>query len=135
MSMTEKAKEILISGGYTCVILKEDRQYTSDKRGVRPLLDLLDSGADTKDAVAADKVVGAGAAHLYVLLGVKAVWAAVVSTPAKKVMEENGIEVLFDKEVSFIINRTGDGVCPIENCVKGAKDSSQALLNIRDFLG
>lgn len=135
MSMTAKAREVLISGGYTCVILKEDRQYTSDKRGVRPLLDLLDSGADTGDAVAADKVIGAGAAHLYVLLGVKAVWAAVVSTPAKKVMEENGIEVLFDKEVSFIINRTGDGVCPIENCVKGAKDSSQALLNIRDFLG
>ena len=90
------------------------------------LIDFLQSGESFSGAVAADKTVGAGAAHLYVLLGVRVLWTNVISESAKKVLEDNKIEVYFDKCVEYIINRKGDGVCPIENAVAGEKSSKSA---------
>ena len=51
----EKAKAILENGNYTCVLCKGDTVHTSQHRGVRPLLDLLDT--DVSGFSAADKVV------------------------------------------------------------------------------
>ena len=93
---------------------------------LKPLIDFLQSGESFSGAVAADKTVGAGAAHLYVLLGVRVLWTNVISESAKKVLEDNKIEVYFDKCVEYIINRKGDGVCPIENAVAGEKSSKSA---------
>ena len=130
----QKAKQILISGNYTCVLYDGTNTYTSNQRGVRPLIDFLNSKDSFSDFFAADKVVGAGAAHLYVLLGVQSVWANVISTSAKKILKTNNIQVFFEKEVPYIINRTGDGVCPIEDCVNGICDSSLALQKIKNKL-
>ena len=73
------------------MLYSSERQYTSTLRGVRPLLDLLASGVDLCGFVAADKTVGLGAAHLYNLLGVRAVWARVMSEGAKALLSECGI--------------------------------------------
>ena len=67
----ENAKELLESGGYTCVITDGDRVLTSTLRGVKPLVQFLESGRDLTGFSAADKVVGRATAYLYVLLGVK----------------------------------------------------------------
>lgn len=130
----EKAKEILISGNYTCVLFDGNDMLCSQKRGVKPLLEFLESGSDLSHFVAADRVVGAGAAHIYVLLGIKHIWANVISNSAKDILKANGIQMLFNKEVSHIINRTGDGVCPIEQCVKGIENSNLALEKIKTRL-
>ena len=42
----EQARHLMESQGYTCVLYKAGRVYTSDQRGVRPLLNWLESGAD-----------------------------------------------------------------------------------------
>ena len=120
------AKEKMAAGEYTCVVLAENDEYTSHERGVKPLLSLLESGRSFRGAVAADKCVGAGAAHLYVLLGVCAVWANIISISAIEILEKNGISVRFGNSVPHIINRRGDGICPIEEAVSGAKTSAQA---------
>ncbi len=130
----QKAKEILLSGDHTCVLYDGTNEYHSDQRGVRPLLDFLDSKTDFSGYFAADKVVGAGAAHLYVLLGVKSVWANVISSAAKEILLCNNISVLFEKEVPHIINRKGDDICPIEHCVAGITDSHTALVAIKKRL-
>ena len=127
MSKTiEAARKKMLDGGYTCVVISDSEEYVSYDRGVKPLLSLLRTERSYQGAVAADKCVGAGAAHLYVLLGVRAVWAKVVSAPAIEVLERNKIEVFYEECVPHIINRKGDGVCPIESAVANAKNSKEA---------
>jgi hypothetical protein len=131
---TEKAKSLLTENQYTCVLCLDGREYHSTERGVRPLLDFLDLGESFCGFSAADKTVGAGAAHLYVLLGVKSLFASIISKEGKRILEENGIDVFYDTEVSFIINRAQTGMCPIESAVFGVNDSKKALEIIRKTL-
>lgn len=125
------AVKILNKENYTCVLCCGDNQYTSAKCGVKPLLDWLESGMDFNGFSAADKVVGNAAAFLYVLLGVKAVYALVISEAAIHTLKENGVEIQYDLAVKYIVNRTGDGCCPMEECVKGLSDPKKALCAIR----
>lgn len=130
----EKAKEILISGDYTCVLYDGTNEHHSNQKGVRPLIDFLNSKTNFRGYCAADKVVGAGAAHLYVLLRVESLWANIISEAAKEVLKRNNIPLFFEKDVPYIINRTGDGICPIESCVNGIIDSNTALEAIKKRL-
>lgn len=128
------AKKILAENDFTCVLYSNGTEYHSTLRGVKPLIDFLESGRDFKGFCAADKVVGAGAAHLYVLLHVKAVWARLMSKDAVNILQTNGIDAFYDEVVPYIINRSGDGACPIEMAVKGIADSKQALTIIKQTL-
>jgi len=130
----EMAKQQLQKLDATCVIRHGDTQFVSHKRGVRPLLDWLDSGLDLHGYAAADKVVGNGAAYLYVLLGVAMVHANVLSEPARDTLVANGIEASCDQLVPGIVNRAGDGPCPIEFAVRDARDPKEALEFIRTRL-
>ncbi len=112
-----KAKEMLCAGGYTCVMCRKDSVYTSAQRGVKPLVAWLESGQRFRDYCAADKVVGRATAFLYSLLGVKAVYARIISRCALQVLDQHGIVVEYDELVPNIINRQGDGVCPFEAAV------------------
>ncbi len=131
---TTTAKNILIKNGYTCVLYHDGVGHHSELRGVKPLIDFLESGIDFHGFCAADKTVGAGAAHLYVLLGIKEVWANIISEEGRKILQQNNIKVISEKVVPFIINRSGDGVCPIETAVKGIACSKQAFATIKQTL-
>lgn len=120
------ARQKLLDGGYTCVVLVDNCEYNSFERGVKPLITFLQMKRAFSGAVAADKCVGAGAAHLYVLLGVRAVWAGVMSSAAVEVLTKHGIEIVYEQVVPHIINRKGDGICPIEKAVANAKTSQEA---------
>ena len=85
MNDLEHAKSILQEGGYTCVLCKGEAIHTSYHRGVRPLLELLET--DVSGFCAADKVVGKATALLYRLLNVKAVHAQVISQAALQVLQ------------------------------------------------
>ncbi|MGN0450690.1 MAG: DUF1893 domain-containing protein [Acutalibacteraceae bacterium] len=129
-----RAEKILKDGGYTCVLLQGERCYTSRERGVKPLISFLESGGNFSGFSAADKTVGAGAAYLYVLLGVTEVWTGVLSESAKKVLDDNGIKTYCERLVPQIINRAGDDVCPIEKAVSAADTPEDALVIIKETL-
>ena len=129
-----KAREILDNEGYTCVITDGEHTYTSKRRGVAPLLDLIDKKTHLSGFCAADKVVGAGAAYLYVLMGISALWAAVLSENAKSILTQHGIDFYCGECVPFIINRTRDGVCPMESAVKDATSPEDALAKMKEAL-
>lgn len=132
MSDLIKAKEILYSGEYTCVIIKGEQTYTSVSRGVKPLVKWYADGVDLTGFYAADKVVGKATAFLYVLLGVKEVFAKVMSVTAKSVLEEQGIKAQYESLVPNIINRQGDGICPFEEAVLSAENKNEAYEIIRN---
>ena len=133
MNLT-KARNLLDSGDYTCVLCREDTIHTATERGVKPLLGWLDSGLEVSGFSAADRVVGRATAYLYCLLGVTAVYARVMSRPAAEVLEKNGIAVEAGQLVDGIINRKGTGPCPFEAAVLSIDTPEEALTAIRKKL-
>ncbi len=116
------------------MLVKDDSVYTSTERGIKPLMRWLDDEIDLGSYSAADKIVGKAAAFLYVLLGVKAVYASVISKPSVAVLKEHNIEVSFDTQVDAIRNRTNTGYCPIEQAVKDMDSPEDAPKAIREAL-
>lgn len=128
------AKNVLNEECLTCVLCRGDIVYKAGQRGVKPLLDWVDSGIDTDGFSAADRVVGNAAAFLYVYLGIKAVYSPIMSKAAVFTLEKHGIEVFYDEKAEYIINRSGTGKCPMEEAVFGISDTKQALNAIRTRL-
>ena len=125
---------MLVDNGYTCVVVKGEFCYTSNQRGVKPLLELIDSKQEVMGGVAADKVVGKAAAFLYAVLGVKELYADVISEPALKTLQDNQISVQYGELVSMIKSRDGKGFCPMEQATLDVDDKNIALQVIRDTL-
>ena len=134
MTDIEHAKKFLTDAGYTCVICRGDDIHTSEKRGVAPLIELLDSRIDVRGYSAADKAVGKAAAMLFVLLGVSEIYAAIMSRSAKKILDEYGIKYSCDEEVEYIINRKKDGMCPMEKAVMDIDDPAEAPKKIKETI-
>lgn len=130
----DNARALLASSGCTCVLCKEKQIYTSTQRGVAPLLAWLDGGTDLQGFSAADKVVGKAAAFLYCLLGVRAVYAPVMSKAALQVFTDHGIAASCDELSEGIINRRKDGPCPMESATKDIHDPEAALRAVRKLL-
>lgn len=134
MNNLEKAKEMLKNSDYTCVICSDEETLTSNKRGVAPLLAWLDEGEQLKGYSAADKVVGNGAAFLYVLLEAEEIYADVISKSALETLTRYNITVTYGIITEAIRNRDNTGFCPIESAVAGITSPETALEAIRDRL-
>lgn len=134
MNDLSAAIRLLHEGTYTCVLCSNKQVYTSEKRGVSPLVDWLDQGIDARGFSAADKVVGKGAAFLYVLLGVRAVYAPVMSQSAKMVLEQHRVTAVCDDCPERILNRAKTGFCPIESATLDIDDPHEALSAIKQRL-
>lgn len=134
MTDIEHAKKFLTDAGYTCVICRGDDIHMSEKRGVAPLIELLDSKIDVRGYSAADKAVGKAAAMLFVLLGVSEIYAAIMSRSAKKILDEYGIKYSCGEEVEYIINRKKDGMCPMEKAVMDIDDPAEAQKEIKETI-
>ena len=132
MNNLEKAKQILSDGEYTCVLANEKITLSTKERGVKPLVKWLESNLDFHDFSAADKVIGKGAAFLYLLLGIKSIYAFVISTPALELLRERNVYVEYSQEVDNIINRQGTGICPFEEAVLPITDEKLAYQLIKE---
>lgn len=128
----KKCREILKSGEYTLALFDGENVLTDKRRGVKPLLDLLDRSADLSGFSAADKVVGKAAAFLYVLMNVREIYADVISAHALAVLEEHKIPVEYAALTDKIKNRAGTGFCPMETAVLDEEKPENALGKIRD---
>ncbi len=130
----DRAKTLLDRTDNTCVLCSGHVIITDKRRGVRPLLDLLESDADVAGFAVADKVVGKAAAYLYWLLKIKCLFARVISQPALDVLQQAEIKVEYDQLVPAIQNRTKDGYCPMENAVWNVTSAEEALSAIYEAL-
>lgn len=128
-------KEILLKENHTIVIYKNDASvFTSDDRGVAPLMRLLkEDKTQLKDSVVVDKVIGKAAALLMAYGEVKEVYTPTISSPAIQVFKNHDIKITFDKEVDRIINRKGDGLCPMESLCINIDNPAEAFLRISEF--
>ena len=130
----ETAKEYMSEYNYTLVLAKGNKILTSHDKGIKPLLDFCEFEVSFSGYACADKVVGKGAALLYVYLGITDVYAKTISKHALTVLKNNNINVEYDTLVDKIKDRTGKGFCPIETSVLNCNDPNEALTLIKNKL-
>ena len=101
--------------------------YRSFDSGIKPVIDRLNENIDYfKGLTVADKIIGKASAMLLTLSGVKELYCAVLSTAGKNILDKYGIAYHYDQLVDYIVNRKGDGMCPMEQTVKDIDDLNEA---------
>lgn len=113
--------------GHTLALCRDGKVITSDKRGVAPMVDFIREGRELSGYSAADRVVGKAAAALFVKAGIKEVYALTVSESARAFLTANGVAVRWQTLADRIINRAGNGPCPMESAVAGTDDPDEAF--------
>jgi hypothetical protein len=137
MNMTnlEIARNELEKSGAACVAVQEGKIHTSHEKGIKPLMDWLNQDKKLLEGTCvADKVVGKAAALLCVYGGVSSVYAQVISEHAAKALQEHGVPYTFQEKVSYIINRSRTGMCPMEQKVLQVSDPKEAYEVLRQAL-
>ncbi|MDR1432538.1 MAG: DUF1893 domain-containing protein [Propionibacteriaceae bacterium] len=129
-----KARELLDAGGCTGVLCRGDETVVWDSHGLRELVGLLKSGKELAGFSAADKVVGRAAALLYRAAGVSQLYAQVASAAALATLGAAQIPAQAGERVASILNRSRDGLCPMESATADTDDPQLALGRIADFL-
>lgn len=127
----QKAKQYLHTQGYTFVAVKNEDLFVSQKRGVAPLLEQIDSNTLLNGFSVADKVIGIASAFLYLLLQPAAVYTDLISLPALNLLVQNNIPIEYKNQTQAIRNRTNTGFCPMETAVKSCHSPQEALHLIR----
>ena len=123
---------LLATEGATCVVVRNDKVAITRERGVKPLLQWISEGRSFEGWSVADKVVGKAPALLYVQLKPAVVYAIAMSEAARDILLANGIACGCEDLVPFIVNRAGDGQCPIDVSVTNISDPHEAERAIRE---
>lgn len=114
-----------------CVVLRDGAVVkTASGRGIAPILGLFDEGV-LAGATVVDKIVGKAAAMVMTAGGVTACYALTVSKTALSWFRAHDVAVEYDTCVDVIINRAGDGPCPMEQTVKDIDSEDEALSALR----
>lgn len=115
-----------------CLIIQNGKIVASETgRGVAPIIKLYESGI-LENSYVVDKVVGKAAAMVMTKGGIKACHAVTVSRPALSWFEAHGVMVEYDVLVDHIINRTGDGMCPMEQTVLEIEDDKEVITVLKE---
>ena len=125
------ALQLLRDGQAACVVLRDGEIVRAETgRGVAPMIRLYEDGA-LQGAYVVDKIVGKAAAMLMTLGGVSGCYALTVSRAALDWFVGHGIPVEYEVCAEYIVNRTGDGMCPMEQTVKELTDATEALAALK----
>lgn len=134
MKDLEKAVQLFQDGEHSMVAVKNDKQWVTNGRGIRPLYQLVTGKPAFADGASiADKVIGKAAALLAVYGGIKAIYAELTTTTAHQVCERYGITLKYKKKVEAIENRDRTGLCPMEQLAKGETDPAKMLEKVKQF--
>ena len=125
------AKNLIEREKATCVIIKDGKIVTIEEgRGISPIIRMYEEGL-LKDSAVVDKIIGKAAAMVLVLGGIKYCYGLTMSRDAAEYLKKNGVTVKYDKCTDYIVNRNGDGPCPMEKTVKDISDPEEALAALK----
>ena len=101
--------------------------FTSREKGIKPLIEVIESNINTKGSFAEDKIVGKAAALLYEYMNVEAVHADVMSKDGLDILKAHKIKASYNILTDKIINRKGDDICPMEKTVADIFEPQKAF--------
>lgn len=121
------AKNLIKRGKATCVVIKDGKIINIELgRGVKPIISMYEQGI-LENAIVVDKIIGRAAAMVLTLGKVSACYGLTVSKGGVDYLRSQKIEVEWENLTDFIINRKGDGQCPMEETVKDVSDPKEGL--------
>ncbi len=120
----------------TIIIYQGDRViFTSEYKGVRPMLEYMKAfGPSEEPLMVVDRIMGRGAVMLAVLINATTIKTPVISETALELAKVHGLTVEADKIVPYIINREGNGRCPIETSVLDIEDAEEGYEAIKEAI-
>lgn len=131
----EQAKAALQGKITFAAVLQNGKLVTSEKKGIAPMIALLEEDMEIlRGAYVADRVIGRAAALLMEKAGAAAAYGGIVSAHALRAFAKSGIPFIYDKEVEYIINRTKTGMCPMEQTVLLIEDADAAYEALKQKL-
>lgn len=136
MDYLKLARETLYNENQKIVIVNNNSIiYKNDGFGIKPLYSAyIKVKEQMKGASCADRVIGKAAAWIYKEADIKELYCDVITTRAKNMLLDSGIEVVFIEEIDFVENRDKTGMCPVETLAKDETDFDNLLKNIEKFL-
>ena len=120
--------------GHSICLCKGGERIVRDERGISPMMNLIASGAELAGYSVADVVVGKAAALLFVKCKIKSVFAKVLSSGAKRILELYGVAYECETLTERIINRAGTDTCPMEKAVADTDDPEEAYVLLKNQL-
>lgn len=129
---SEKMLQALDEQGVGMLIESNGQLTSYNAPGVEDLLQLTaHEPVLLKGAVVADRRVGKAAASLLITGGVQSVCTPLVSTPARRMLEQAGISVYAREEIPLMVNRDGTDLCPMEKMLMDASTPEECVLLLR----
>jgi len=131
-SVENEAMKMIKSGIKTCVVVKNKKIISAESaKGICHILKLKESGI-LKDSFVADTVIGKAAAMVFSLAKVRSCYGHSMSESALKWLNEHNIDVSYNTLTPNILNRTGDGICPMEETVMDVDDEEKAIMLLKE---
>lgn len=123
----KEARRLIDSGEYSCVVIRGGEIiHKADGRGVSPLLHLCrEEPEKLRDSLVIDRVIGKAGAMILQRGGVGAVFGELLSKSADAFLTEYGIPHGCGRCIDVVINREGNGICPIERSVLHTDDPEE----------
>lgn len=107
--------------------------YSSFDTGIKPVISKINENKEYfKGLIVADKIIGKASAMLLILSGVKEIYCLVLSKAGKDILEKYNIPYHYETLTDYIVNRTGDGMCPMEKTVKDIDDLNDAYIALNN---
>ena len=120
--------------GHSICLCRDGAFFTDDGRGISPMIRLIEEGRDLRGYAVADIIVGKAAAMLFIKAGIRAVYGAVMSRAGYDFLQQHGIPCTYGTLTETIINRKGDGVCPMEQTVALIDDPEEGTTALKKRL-
>ena len=130
---TVTAAKLLYERQASFVLCKGKTTVIETEAGLGPLFSVLKKGENFSGFCAADKIVGKAAAFLYVRLGVREVYAPIMSDAAIYTLARHGIYPICERSVVDIMNQDRTNLCPIEKLVEELCDVNQAVSVLEQY--
>lgn len=121
-------KEVLLREGCSCIVYNGGEVKMFHRRGVVDLYDLLrGEEGSLRGAMVADKIIGTAAAAVLVTGEIEELYTKAISHKALALIEGSGIKVSYDELIDYVINRAGDGMCPLERACRETTTAEEAM--------
>ena len=117
--------------GHSICLCRDGEYFTDDGRGISPMIRLIEEGRDLHGYAAADIIVGKAAAMLFIKAGIREVYGEVMSRAGYDCLQQHDIPCAYGKMTEKIINRKGDGICPMEQTVALIDDPEEGTIALR----
>lgn len=117
--------------GHSICLCRDGEYFTDDGRGISPMIRLIEEGRDLHGYAVADIIVGKAAAMIFIKVGIREVYGEVMSRAGYDCLQQHDIPCAYGKLTEKIINRKGDGICPMEQTVALIDDPEEGTIALQ----